>query len=1012
MKLRKHLKMCIIAVSAVLLGTASSNYEGPKPIGSAGKTDQPAEGGAQFFSLHFKERNLALDAELVYSGGDYTADEGWITEKGKYFSTKRVKNWIANSAGIELRWKDAVSLNAVMLKERTEAKDASTNQSMPPEYSDSVLLFRIYALSDAGTWEIVYEGDRIGTETICYIEERKTSALRVEFSDLSGPMQLESLGVYCLEKKANPQFKVSQYLRMDNYDIADRLDDPGFSGYYDAVTDVIIFDAVYLDSAGGVLFYNDPVNGEERFAVNFNALKKIIGARPVRIWATVFFDQFKTSSDGGRYKDLDETAEMLIKNRETVNANIKAFAEKYGLYGIDYDWEFPNSDRHWTAYNQILSDTAEFAKVSVAISPWGFRASPEIIAKIEHFNVMAYDIFDYRGYHSTMMTGAYEPIDVLLKTGVFPKEKLLLGVPTYGRATNRSGNAWPEYGKTVTKTADGYTGVLGKWTNRIQQFDYIEDGMEKSCTAYLNGYGIIRDKTLFALESGIGGMMIFRAKCDAPYDYQYSLHRGIKEVLDAMTVKSASDAREPFSLNIAEPNRALDADITYTGDAYTAEDDWIAAEGKYFIRRGQRGSSGFELHWKADTPINAVLLKERGDNVVLFRLYSLNSEGWELVYEQDRIARENIGYLGELNTRALRFEITESTGNVELETIGVYHINKSPPEKPFKVSQYLRMDNYDIADRLNDPGFSGYYDVVTDVIIFDAVYLNSDGKPVFYGDTVSGEARFAANFDALKKIIGARPVRIWATVFFDQYDLTPDGGRRKNMDKSAELLFNKRDAVNAELRAFVQKYGLYGIDYDWEYPWSETQWNAYNQILCDTAEFAKVSVAIAPWRFDAAPETIEKIEHFNVMAYDLFDERGYHSTMVSGGYDALDSLLNRLKFPKEKLLLGIPTYGRATNRSENAWPQYSGTVTKTDNGYTGSLGKWTNRLMEFTYREDGVEKNCAGYLNGYALVRDKTLLSLLSGIGGVMIFRAKCDAPYDYQYSLHRGIKEVLDSLK
>jgi hypothetical protein len=467
---------------------------------------------------------------------------------------------------------------------------------------------------------------------------------------------------------------------------------------------------------------------------------------------------------------------------------------------------------------------------------------------------------------------------------------------------------------------------------------------------------------------------------------------------------------KPFSLQIDERNLALDAEITYTGQDYTAEKDWLTKAGKYFIRRGQRGESGIELHWKTETPVNAVQLTEHTDAVVLFRLYSLNAGEWELVYEQDRIARENIGYLEELTTTALRFEIIECTGPVELESIGVYHLNKKPAGG-FKVSQYVRMDNYDMVDQVGDPGFSGYYDVVTDAIIFDTVNLDGDGKPVFYHDPVNGEARFAANLDAFRTIIGERPVRIWATVFFDQYDESPNGERRKNMDKSAELLLTKRDAINAELRAFVEKYGLYGIDYDWEYPWSKTQWSAYNQIICDTAEFTRVSVAIAPWRFDAAPETIEKIEHFNVMCYDLFDERGYHSTMMSGGYDALTNLINGLKFPREKLLLGIPTYGRTTNRSENAWPQYSDTVTKTADGYAGSLGKWTNRLMEFTYREDGLEKNCGAYLNGYGIVRDKTLLSLEAGIGGVMIFRAKCDAPYDYRYSLHRAIKEVLDNL-
>lgn len=41
-----------------------------------------------------------------------------------------------------------------------------------------------------------------------------------------------------------------------------------------------------------------------------------------------------------------------------------------------------------------------------------------------------------------------------------------------------------------------------------------------------------RDKTAYAEETDLGGVMIFRAKCDAPYTYEYSIHRGIKEAID------------------------------------------------------------------------------------------------------------------------------------------------------------------------------------------------------------------------------------------------------------------------------------------------------------------------------------------------------------------------------------------------------------------------------------------------------------------------------------------------
>jgi GH18 family chitinase len=355
----------------------------------------------------------------------------------------------------------------------------------------------------------------------------------VEILETNSAVRLDIMGVYNLPKKDARNFKVSQYLRMDNTDVIDLADDPAFSGYYDVVTDVIIFETAYIDGNGELAFYGGEKEIGKYFDANIAALKSAIGGRGVRIWATVMFDQYKTASDGGRVKDLDKTAALLNSKRATINASIKNFVEKYGLYGIDYDWEYPQKKSHWDAYGQIISDTAEYTKVSVAISPWNFGAPRKIIEKVEHFNVMCYDLFDGRMHHSTTATAAFSAIGNVVNKLKIPREKILFGIPTYGRATNGSGNSWPTYGETI-KLIDGeYEGSLGKWGNKIQNFEYYENGMKKSSAAYLNGYAIVRDKTLFAVYAELGGVMIFRAKCDSGYDYEYSLHRAVKNTLDA-----------------------------------------------------------------------------------------------------------------------------------------------------------------------------------------------------------------------------------------------------------------------------------------------------------------------------------------------------------------------------------------------------------------------------------------------------------------------------------------------
>jgi hypothetical protein len=467
--------------------------------------------------------------------------------------------------------------------------------------------------------------------------------------------------------------------------------------------------------------------------------------------------------------------------------------------------------------------------------------------------------------------------------------------------------------------------------------------------------------------------------------------------------------QKSFVLSIEEKNLLENAEFKYDGE-YKAPDGWFSRRGFYWQKTQKNASAGFEVAWDGEVEFNAVYFEEKTDGVVLFRIYAKNgAENWSLIYEQDRIGAQNICYLESVRATAMRVEILETNSVIKLDKMAVYNLPKKDT-KDFKVSQYLRMDGTDIIDLAGDSGFSGYYDVVTDVIIFETAYIDSNGALAFYGGEKEIDKYFDANIAALKTIIGGRGVRIWATVMFDQYNTAADGSRVKDLDKTTALLNTKREKVNESIKAFVEKYGLYGIDYDWEYPQKQSHWKAYGQIISDTAEYTKVSVAISPWHFDAPKETIDKVEHFNVMGYDLFDKRMHHSTTAEAAFAAIGNTINRLKIPREKILFGIPTYGRATNGSGNSWPFYGETVQLIDGEYVGSLGKWSNKIQTYTYTENGIEKSSAGYLNGYAIVRDKTLFALYAEIGGVMIFRAKCDASYDYEYSLHRAIKNTLDA--
>lgn len=436
-----------------------------------------------------KEENIAANAAVSEEASNLT-------------STVPLTYWEAN-AGDEavIDFGEEVTFNTVELTEE----------------GDNIRVFRFYKLVN-GEWEMFYEQDRIGGYRMCTFEPTTTSKLKVEIAECDKTVKLSRLAVYN-RAKSDREIKVSQYLVMDvEGEMAALRDsgDEGFSGYYDVVTDVIVFRSVFIDENANVCF----VNGEKAFAENLQALRDIIGDRDVRIWVDVDFDRPETETESR----LDATSNFVADRYVDMANNIAEVVEKYNLYGIDYDWEYPQEEKQWESYSKLVTESAKQFKVSVALPPWGVNFSRKAVKAIEHVNVMAYDLFDDRGDHANIQWGTVSSTKALMKSG-FKKSQLLMGIPTYGRTVDGSAYSWP--------VVRGNEEVLGKFNSIVKDNTFTDDnGETQTYDAYIQSYAEARDKTAYAESAGLGGVMIFRAKCDSPYTYEYSIHRAIKDAID------------------------------------------------------------------------------------------------------------------------------------------------------------------------------------------------------------------------------------------------------------------------------------------------------------------------------------------------------------------------------------------------------------------------------------------------------------------------------------------------
>ena len=158
------------------------------------------------------------------------------------------------------------------------------------------------------------------------------------------------------------------------------------------------------------------------------------------------------------------------------------------LDGIDIDWEHPQNEQEQQGYAALLTDLHTAFQphgltLSVTMAAWQ-RLPREAFTVVDAVHIMSYD---NKGRHSTF-EAAKSDIEALQDQGA-AAGKIVLGMPFYGRHTSQ-----PDTVLTYRQIVEKY-----KPAPDADEVDSI----------YFNGPRMIQRKTKLALESQLGGVMVW-----------------------------------------------------------------------------------------------------------------------------------------------------------------------------------------------------------------------------------------------------------------------------------------------------------------------------------------------------------------------------------------------------------------------------------------------------------------------------------------------------------------------
>lgn len=399
---------------------------------------------------------------------------------------------------------------------------------------------------------------------------------------------------------------------------------------------------------------------------------------------------------------------------------------------------------------------------------------------------------------------------------------------------------------------------------------------------------------------------------------------------------------------------------------------------------------------------NTAVIEEVSNEAQYFRLQALINDEWVTIYQSEKIQDMRLCSFDAVTTDCIRLSIDkfrDDSTPVKIRSIRLYNEPMRNADD-FEVTAYQRLDG-DVPSEILAKGdeyvknYARFYDVYSTVIVFAAVHWDENGQMNF-GEM--GEEKFAQEIAALKEIIANRSnpehkVKLIVTAL-------ADGAWGNGHNGVNTYMASYWEDVANQIAAFAAKYDFDGVDIDWEYPASPDDWKTYDSFIQKLSKDLKavkpesiISTALSAGQLGLSQETFDCIDQIQFMAYDGNDTDGYQSSLQQAEEGMRDFVANGADI--SKINIGIAAYGRPVNGS----PYWATWRDLEDANY------WNSKYFTVPDANQIYE----GTFCSPALAGDKTAYALLSGAGGVMVFRVGCDKTMDNPNSVACGIENALN---